>query len=224
MRNLRAAGGITRTFAAANADYHVAGGHLVGPMGVIAPIAGMTRTLPHDITNALAASALVLETGLATIAHVADALATFRHPAHRIEPLGEIAGVQWFNDSKATSPHAALTALRGFERVVLLAGGRNKGLDLASLATEHARVKAVIGLGESAAEITAAFAAYCPVESATSMAHAVQRAAALAQPGDVVLLSPACASFDWYPDGGYPARGNDFKQLVASLREKVGAS
>ena len=224
MRNLRAAGGITRTFAAANADYHVAGGHLVGPMGVIAPIAGMTRTLPHDITNALAASALVLETGLATIAHVADALATFRHPAHRIEPLGEIAGVQWFNDSKATSPHAALTALRGFERVVLLAGGRNKGLDLASLAIEHARVKAVIGLGESAAEITAAFAAYCPVESATSMAHAVQRAAALAQPGDVVLLSPACASFDWYPDGGYPARGNDFKQLVASLREKVGAS
>ena len=56
------------------------------------------------------------------------------------------------------------------------------------------------------------------------MAHAVQRAAALAQPGDIVLLSPACASFDWYPDGGYPARGNDFKQLVASLREKVGAS
>jgi len=223
LRNLHAAGGITRTFGASAGDYRVVDGNLVGPAGVIAPVSCMTRTLPHDITNALAAAALVLESGLADAHHVREALSTFRHPPHRIEPLGEIDGVQWFNDSKATTPHAALTAIRGFERIVLLAGGRNKGLDLASLAGEHARVKAVIGLGESAAEVTAAFAAHCPVQSASSMSDAVQRAAAIAVPGDVVLLSPACASFDWYPDGGYPARGDDFKHLVNSLRERVGA-
>ncbi len=217
MRNLCAAGGVTRTFAADNADYQIDGPNLVGPGGVIAPIACMTRALPHDLTNALAAAALVLESGLATAAHVQQALATFRHPPHRIEPLGAVGGVQWFNDSKATTPHAALTAIRGFDRVVLLAGGLNKGLDLASLATEHARVKAVIGLGEAAVEVTGPFQQYCPTRIAGSMAEAVELAAALAEPGDVVLLSPACASFDWYPAGGYPARGEDFKQLVKAL-------
>ena len=127
--------------------------------------------------------------------------------------------MQWFNDSKATSPHAALTAIRSFEHIVLLAGGLNKGLDLASLATEHRRVKAVVGLGMAASEITGPFEAYCTTRIATSMAQAVQLANDLAEAGDVVLLSPACASFDWYPSGGYPARGDDFKQLVRALSE-----
>ena len=179
----------------------------------------MTRALPHDVTNALAAAALVLETGLATPADIQRALATFRHPPHRIEPLGTIGGVRWFNDSKATSPHAALTAIRSFDRIVLLAGGLNKGLDLASLACEHARVKAVVGLGKAAAEVTGPFEAYCPTRIATSMAQAVQFADEFAETGDVVLLSPACASFDWYPSGGYPARGEDFKQLVRALND-----
>ena len=69
---------------------------------------------------------------------VAEALATFEHPPHRIEPLGEFGGARWYNDSKATTPHAVITAIRGFDDVVLLAGGRNKGLDLASIAAEHA--------------------------------------------------------------------------------------
>lgn len=220
MRNLRAAGGITRTFAATGADYRIEGGNLVGPAGVIAPVSCMTRALPHDLTNALAAAALVLESGLATVADVVEALATFRHPPHRIEPLGTVGGVRWFNDSKATSPHAALTAIRGFERIVLLAGGLNKGLDLASLATEHARIRAVVGLGTAAAEVTGPFEPYCPTRVATSMAQAVDLAAELAEAGDVVLLSPACASFDWYPGGGYPARGDDFKQLVRALNRR----
>ncbi len=219
MANLRAAGGATRTFAASGADYRIEAGNLVGPAGFIAEVAGMTRALPHDVTNALAAAALVLETGLATPADIQRALATFRHPPHRIEPLGTIGGVRWFNDSKATSPHAALTAIRSFDRIVLLAGGLNKGLDLASLACEHARVKAVVGLGKAAAEVTGPFEAYCPTRIATSMAQAVQFADEFAETGDVVLLSPACASFDWYPSGGYPARGEDFKQLVRALND-----
>ena len=217
MRNLRAVGGVTRTFAAAGADYHLADGWLTGPSGRIAPVAEMTRRLPHDITNALAAAALVLESGLAGPEHVRAALATFRHPPHRIEPVATIDGVEWFNDSKATSPHAALTAIRGFERIVLLAGGRNKGLDLASLATEAARVTAVVGLGEAGAEVVAAFAGRCRTAVAASMAEAVALASDFASRGDTVLLSPACASFDWYPGGGYPARGDDFKRLVGEL-------
>lgn len=217
MANLRAAGGPTRTFAATGADYRIEAGNLVGPTGVIAAVSEMTRRLPHDLTNALAAAALALESGLATCVDVQHALATFRHPPHRIEPLGTIDGVQWFNDSKATSPHAALTAIRAFDNIVLLAGGLNKGLDLASLASEHARVKAVVGLGKAAAEVTGPFQPYCPTRIATSMAQAVEFADELAESGDVVLLSPACASFDWYPGGGYPARGDDFKQLVRAL-------
>ncbi len=96
-------------------------------------------------------------------------------PPHRIEPVGEIDGVEWFNDSKATSPHAALTAIRSFESIVLIAGGRNKGLDLGSLATEWARVRSVVAIGESAGEIEAAFAGVRPVVRAASMAEAVAR-------------------------------------------------
>ena len=220
MRNLRAAGGITRTFAAGNADYHVADHCLVGPKGPIAPIACMARRLPHDITNALAASALVLESHLATAADIRAALETFRHPPHRIEPVATIGGVEWFNDSKATTPHAALTAMRGFRRIVLLAGGRNKGLDMHSLADERGRVKAVVGLGEAGEEVVSSFRGHCPTTVAQSMAAAVDAAHGFAESGDVVLLSPACASFDWYPDGGYPARGDDFKRLVIELLEK----
>ncbi|MFZ4718426.1 MAG: UDP-N-acetylmuramoyl-L-alanine--D-glutamate ligase [Ilumatobacteraceae bacterium] len=219
MRNLHAVGGITRTFAAVGADYRLDDGWLAGPHGRIAPVAEMTRRLPHDVTNALAAAALVLESGLAEPAHVRAALATFHHPPHRIEPVATIHGVEWFNDSKATSPHAALTAIRGFERIVLLAGGRNKGLDLSSLASESARIRAVVGLGEAAHEVVDAFVHRCPTAVADSMADAVRQAAAFAAPGDVVLLSPACASFDWYPGGGYPARGDDFKRLVLELAE-----
>ena len=214
MRNLAGAAGRTRTFGADDADYRLVGSTLTGPAGAFAERATMTRDLPHDITNALAAAAIALESGLASRAAVAEALATFEHPPHRIEPVGEFDGVRWYNDSKATTPHAAITAIRGFRNVVLLAGGRNKGLDLASLATEHERVKAVVALGEAAPIIHEAFAAWCPVVEVASMEAAVAAAAALAAAGDTVLLSPACASFDWYPDGGYPARGDDFKRLV----------
>jgi UDP-N-acetylmuramoylalanine--D-glutamate ligase len=216
MRNLQRVTARTRTFGAPAADYRVEGDRLVGPSGPIARVAVMRRALPHDLTNALAAAALVIESGLADAVAVEAALATFVHPPHRIEPLGEIDGVRWFNDSKATTPHAALTAIRAFDRVVLLAGGRNKGLDLAALATEAQRIVAVVALGEAAGEVAAAFAGVCPVVTARDMAEAVDAAAHLATPGDVVLLSPACASFDWYD--GYPARGDDFTRLVAERR------
>jgi UDP-N-acetylmuramoylalanine--D-glutamate ligase len=214
MRNLDVAVGRRFTFGTATADYRLAGTTLRGPAGALAERAAMTRDLPHDVSNALAAAAISIESGLATAAAVAEALETFEHPPHRIEPIGEFAGARWYNDSKATTPHAAITAIRGFTNVVLLAGGRNKGLDLASIADEHDRVKAVVALGEAAPIIREAFARWCPVVDASSMQAAVAAAADFAAAGDTVLLSPACASFDWYPEGGYPARGEDFKRIV----------
>jgi UDP-N-acetylmuramoylalanine--D-glutamate ligase len=221
MRNLAGVDAHRRTFGAPDADYRLDGDRLVAPIGEITTTAAMTRVLPHDVANALAAAAVVLESGVADVDAVRRALASFVHPPHRIELVGEAGGVRWYNDSKATTPHAALSAIRGFERIVLLAGGRNKGLDLANLAVEHDRVVGVVALGEAADEVAAAFSPWCPVRVASSMAHAVELAAAMARPGDVVLLSPACASFDWYPEGGYPARGDEFKALVTSLLEET---
>jgi UDP-N-acetylmuramoylalanine--D-glutamate ligase len=216
MRNLSAAAGRRCTFGTADADYRLAGTALTGPSGPLADRSTMTRDLPHDVSDALAAAAITIESGLARPAAVAEALATFEYPPHRIERVGEFDGATWYNDSKATTPHAAITAIRGFDNVVLLAGGRNKGLDLAGLAVEHQRVKAVVALGEASAIIRDAFARWCPVVEVGSMSAAVAAAADFASAGDVVLLSPACASFDWYPEGGYPARGDDFKRLVLS--------
>ena len=161
----------------------------------------MRRRLPHDITNALAASALVLESGLADLR---DGRSRDRGrssaPPHRIEPVGERDGVQWFNDSKATTPHAAAVAIRGFEHVVLIAGGRNKGLDLSPMAAEPQRLRSVVAIGESAAEISRALRAALRGRRADSMEAAVVAAADSARRGDAVLLSPGCASFDWYSE------------------------
>jgi UDP-N-acetylmuramoylalanine--D-glutamate ligase len=219
-RYLAAATGRKYTFGTDDSDYRLDGAMLTGPAGPIANRATMTRDLPHDVSNALAAAAIAIESGLASSAAVAEALATFEHPPHRIEPIGEFAGARWYNDSKATTPHAAITAIRGFTNVVLLAGGRNKGLDLAAMANEHGRVKAVVALGEAAPIIHEAFAPWCEVVDVGSMQEAVDAAARFAAVGDTVLLSPGCASFDWYPDGGYPARGDDFKRLVHEHFEK----
>ena len=207
------------TFGLGHADYRTADDEgrllLAGPQGAFAESASLSRTFPHDLTNALAAAAACIESGLVRPEQVDAGLAAFRFPPHRIEPVGEFAGVAWYNDSKATSPHAALTAIRSFQSLVLIAGGRNKGLDLASLAAEAGRIRAVVAIGESADEVAAAFAGRCGlVLRATTMDDAVARAAAVARPGDAVVLSPACASFDWYPAGGYPARGDDFRRAV----------
>ncbi len=220
LRNLRVANARKLLFGSGEAaDYTQRSDELCSPHGQLVSASAMSRSMPHDITNALAAAAVCMESGLASSADVAAAMSSFRHPEHRIEPVATIAGVTWWNDSKATTPHAALTAIRSFDRLVLLAGGRNKGLDLSLLAADHTRVRAVVALGESAAEIEAAFAAHCPVRTAHSMEEAVAYAASLAEPGDAVLLSPGCASFDWYPQGGYPARGAHFKALVHDLAQ-----
>lgn len=204
----------------APADYHVAEGALLGPDGFRVPLDTMRRTLPHDCANALAASAAARAAG-ATEDGVASALRERPDAgAHRVAFVAEHRGVRWYDDAKATNPHATSAALAGFDSVVLIAGGRNKGLDLSVLADGAAgRVRAVIGLGEAGPEVAAAFEGVSLVRVTASMADAVRAAAELAQPGDAVLLSPACASFDQYRN--YAERGDDFARSVRALVEDV---
>ncbi len=179
MAELAAAPARHRTFALTGADYRVDGegsaARLVGPAGHIADVAVMRRALPHDLTNALAASALVLETGLVGTEAIADALGEFEGAPHRIQLAGEIDGVRFYNDSKATTPHAASTAIRAFDHVVLIAGGKNKGLDLSPMASEPERMRAVIAIGSAAGDIANAFFGVTPVVRAASMDDAVAR-------------------------------------------------
>ena len=203
------------TFGIAGGDYHSFDGWLCGPMGRIMPISEMGRSLPHDVSNALAATAVCLEAGLANVADVAFALQSFENAPHRIQFVGEKGGVRWFNDSKATSPHAVSVALNSFENIVLIAGGKNKGLDLSALAEQPSRMRAVVAIGDASDEIAHAFTGVCEIKRATSMQEAVNMADSFAQDGDVVLLSPGCTSYDWYAN--YGQRGEDFMKCVGKL-------
>jgi UDP-N-acetylmuramoylalanine--D-glutamate ligase len=191
------------------------GGRLIAPDGTeIAAVAGMRRALVHDRTNALAAALAALAVGATTVG-IRAALASYATLPHRVAWVGEAGGVDWYDDSKATNPDATLRALESFDSVVLLAGGRNKGLDLGVLARAGSRVRGVVAFGEAGAEVGVAFRGVSPVVTAASMHDAVLAAAQLAEPGDAVLLSPACASFDAYAN--YGERGDDFAAEVRSL-------
>ncbi|GAC1532846.1 MAG: UDP-N-acetylmuramoyl-L-alanine--D-glutamate ligase [Acidimicrobiales bacterium] len=194
-------------------------GLLVGPSGPFVDVARLPRRLPHDLANGLAATATAVAAG-APVPVCADVLVGFRGLAHRVALVGEAAGVRWFDDSKATTPASVLAAVSGFDSVVLIAGGRNKGLDLRILGRTAPPVRAVVAIGDAAADVAAAFDAVdVEVEKATSMRDAVLAAHALSRPGDAVLLSPGCASFDWY--GDYTQRGDDFSRIVL---EHTGAT
>ncbi|MGO9873019.1 MAG: UDP-N-acetylmuramoyl-L-alanine--D-glutamate ligase [Acidimicrobiia bacterium] len=181
---------------------------------VMASVAGMRRALVHDRTNALAAGVAALAVG-ATPAGIRSALASYATLPHRVALVGEANGVRWYDDSKATNPDATLRALESFDSVVLLAGGRNKGLDLGVLARAATRVRGVVAFGEASTDIVAAFGESSTVVAVASMHDAVRAAAQLARAGDAVLLSPACASFDAYAN--YAERGDDFAAEVRGL-------
>jgi UDP-N-acetylmuramoylalanine--D-glutamate ligase len=202
------------------ADWRVVDDELVGPPGRIIAVSDLRRSLPHDVANALAASAAALAAG-ATMEGVRGALRRFDNLPHRLALVAELGGVRWYDDSKATNPHAVVAALSGFESVVLVAGGRNKGLDLGLLAGAVGPVRGVVAMGEAAAAVEAAFTGRRPVRRVATMAEAVAAAAEMAQPGDVVLLSPGCASFDQY--GSYAERGDDFARCVRQFLDEGAA-
>jgi len=200
------------TFGLGQGSYHVDQRALVTPTGErIVGVEELPRAFPHDLVNALAATAASLAAG-ATLDGCGAALRRFAGLPHRLELVRESGGVRYLDDSKATTPAAVLAALSGVDSAVLIAGGRNKGLQLDSLRDAADRVQAVVAIGEAAPQVEAAFAGAAPVMTATSMDEAVAIAGDLARPGDVVLLSPGCASFDWYRS--YAERGDDFARAV----------
>jgi UDP-N-acetylmuramoylalanine--D-glutamate ligase len=198
-----------------DACFGVKGGFLVGPGDEpLIEIDELPRALPHDLSNTVAAAAMALSCG-ATRTGCREALATTPVLPHRVGFVAVQDDVRWFDDSKATTPASVLAAVAGFASVVLIAGGRNKGLDLRPLAAAVPPVHAVVAIGEAAPEVQAVFDGLVPVVAATTMESAVEAAAGAAHPGDVVLLSPGCASFDWYPS--YAARGEHFASIVTHL-------
>jgi UDP-N-acetylmuramoylalanine--D-glutamate ligase len=176
------------------------------------------RRLPllgdHNVENALAAALAARAAGVDPAA-IARALPTFRALPHRLEPVGEAGGVLWINDSKATSVAAAMVAMRAMERpFVWLAGGRHKGEPYTSLGPFLRRARGAVAFGESAPLIVKDLPG-ARVDTAESLDAAVRRARSIAQPGDAVLLSPACSSFDQFDN--YEQRGDRFRALVKEL-------
>jgi len=172
----------------------------------------------HNVSNALAAAAAAHAFGV-SVSDLRTGLTSFRAIEHRLEPAGCVDGVEWFNDSKATNPDAVFKAIDAFDgqSLILLLGGRNKGNDFRPLAEKAARTaKSVVVFGESRSELASAFEGLeVTVLEAVSLVDAVGAARQLSDVGDVVVLSPACASFDEFRS--YEHRGEVFKSLVRDL-------
>lgn len=178
----------------------------------------------HNLENTLAAVAAGWVMHLPADA-MAYTLRTFPGVAHRMELVRQMGGVRYINDSKGTNPDASIKALEAYdEPLILIAGGRNKGSDFSPFARAiKERVKELVLVGEAAPDIRAAVEAvgYNHIHQAATFPEAVYTAAGLAVPGDIVLLSPACASWDMF--NNYEERGDTFRQLVSSLEPAPGS-
>lgn len=190
------------------------------PDEALVTVAEIAMQGEHNLENALAAVAIASAAGIPTQA-VAKALREFSGLRHRCELVGEYAGLKWINDSKATNVGACLAALRGLggaHKLVLIAGGQAKGADLMPLADPvQTLCRGVVVMGEAASDLLA-LTGNVPAIQALNMEAAVASARRLGEPGDTVLLSPACASFDMF--SGFEDRGDQFRDAVMALGAK----
>ncbi len=184
----------------------------------LVPASGLLIKGAHNVSNALAAACAAHAMGVGP-AELRAGLASFRPIEHRLEPVGVVDGVDWYNDSKATNPDAVLKALTAFgeQPIVVLLGGRNKGNDFRPLAEQvAARAKAAVLFGESRHELAHAFDGLdAHVIEAVTLSDAVEAGRSVASAGDAVVLSPACASFDEFDS--YEHRGDAFRALVGEM-------
>jgi len=173
----------------------------------------------HNLENALAAIAMAEAMGVDR-EKIVHTLRNFAGVEHRLEFVKELDGVKFYNDSKGTNPDAAIKALEAFsEKIILIAGGRDKGVSYTHFAeTIKEKVRELILIGEAKEKIEEAVidAGFANIHKMNSMEQAVQEGYSLAQSGEVVLLSPACASFDMFKN--YEIRGEVFKQAVVQLK------
>jgi UDP-N-acetylmuramoylalanine--D-glutamate ligase len=189
---------------------------LDGKRNEIISVDEISITGPHNLYNAMAASMVGQLSGVGT-ASIRATLKNFKGVEHRQEFVREVNGVRYYNDSKATSVDAVWYALQAFDRpIVLMLGGRDKGNDYSRISDlVQKNVRAIVAMGESADKVEKTLSPLKPVRRADSIDEAVLAAQTFAQAGDVVLLSPACASFDWFEN--YEQRGKVFKELVKNL-------
>jgi UDP-N-acetylmuramoylalanine--D-glutamate ligase len=182
------------------------------------PLSAIQLVGHHMLSNVTAAAAISSLVGAPGDA-LTRALDGFTGLEHVMEPVDTIAGVRFVNDSKATNVDAAGRSIESFDKVVVIVGGRYKGGRLEDLAEPlRTRGRGVVAIGEARARVRAALEGVVPLVEADSMAEAVRRAFELAQPDGVVLLAPACSSFDMFMD--YADRGRAFKAEVARLRNE----
>jgi UDP-N-acetylmuramoylalanine--D-glutamate ligase len=174
----------------------------------------------HNFENACAASLAALASG-ATLEGIQQTLDHFKGLAHRLEQVAIVNGVHYYNDSKATNVDGVLRALDSFSKpVLLLMGGRDKGSNFSVLQDRiGTHAKELIVMGEAAEAIRSALGQLLPTKVAASMQDAVTTAFEDADPEDVVLFSPGCASFDWYND--YAERGDDFRRAVEEIKQRA---
>ena len=184
------------------------------------PVSAIELTGRHLVGNVVAAAAVADVAGVPPAAMV-EALRGFRGLEHVMEPAGEVRGVRFVNDSKATNVEAAKRSIESFDAgVVAIVGGTFKGGDLRQLREPlQQRGRAVVAIGDAAPLVREALTGAVDVISAASMREAVERAFTAAEPDGVVLLAPACASFDWFRD--YAERGRVFKEEVERLRTRT---
>lgn len=208
------------TFSAtASADAAITDDHLTWRGDRVMPRAEVLLPGRAGTEDALAALACAATYGIDRDA-IAAALRSFRPLHHRLEVVASQDGVTYIDDSKATNPHATLSAVSDLSGVVLIAGGRSKGVDLNALKATVPPVIAVVAIGEAADEIATVFSELVPVDIADDMDTAVKRARAISVPGGSVLLSPGCASLDMYKS--YAERGEHFARAVRSILSEEG--
>jgi UDP-N-acetylmuramoylalanine--D-glutamate ligase len=200
--------------AAVEKDWITVAGERLLPAGEV-PLPG--RHMLVDVVGAALAARLVG----ADAVSIAAAIRDFPGVPHRLETVAVRGGVRWVNDSQATIPDAAIAGLAAFDvPVVLIAGGKDKGLDYRAFADEiFRRARACVVIGETGPALERLLAGRVPVRRAGSMEEAVRAAASLASAGDVALLSPAAASFDMFAD--YAERGDAFRAAVSTLEDEA---
>jgi UDP-N-acetylmuramoylalanine--D-glutamate ligase len=192
----------------------ISDGFVVWRKTKILPIEDVPLPGRAGLEDTVAAATAALEYGIEQAA-CARAIRGFTPLAHRLEVVAVANGVTYIDDSKATNPHATLAAVQGLSDVVLIAGGRSKGIDLRSLKETVPPVNAVVAIGEAQVEIEEVFSGLVHTHRAKTMEDAVTKASGLVVAGGSVLLSPACASLDMYES--YAARGEAFAHAVARL-------
>ncbi len=172
----------------------------------------------HNLYNSMAATLAAQVMGV-NVASIRSTLKNFKGVEHRLEFVREVRGVKYINDSKATNVDSVKFALMAYKNpIILFLGGRDKGNDYSLLNEEVKKhVKTIVAIGESASKVEKAFSSQTTIAHANSMKEAVELAQSISAQGDIVLLSPACASFDWFDN--YEHRGKVFKQCVQELKD-----